>query len=71
MVYSNGLARPAVPVQYLQTKFLDENAIYQDSTTKKYYSGSELNHAGILVPRIKGDFEVIAYHWKKTEISNK
>ena len=71
LVYSNGLARPAVPVQYLQTKFLDENAIYQDSTTKKYYSGSELNHAGILVPRIKGDFEVIAYHWKKTEISNK
>ncbi len=31
--------------------------------TGEIYSGSELNHAGILVPRIKGDFNCFYIHW--------
>lgn len=65
LVYSNGLAQPAVPVQYLQAKYLDDQALYQDSATGETYSGAELNYAGVLVPRVKGDFQVVTYHWKK------
>lgn len=63
LVYSNGLAQPAQTVQYLKTKYLEESALYKDMNTGEIYSGSELNHAGILVPRIKGDFNCFYIHW--------
>ncbi|ALS36923.1 alpha-galactosidase [Enterococcus rotai] len=63
LVYSNGLAQPAQAVQYLKTKYLEESALYKDMRTGEIYSGSELNHAGILVPRIKGDFNCFYIHW--------
>jgi len=63
LVYSNGLAQPAQTIQYLKTKYLEESALYKDMRTGEIYSGSELNHAGILVPRIKGDFNCFYIHW--------
>ncbi|KAF9404575.1 hypothetical protein HW555_014270 [Spodoptera exigua] len=63
LVYSNGLAQPAQAVQYIKTKYLEESALYKDTSTGQVYSGSELNHAGILVPRIKGDFHCFYRHW--------
>lgn len=65
LIYSNGLAQPAVPIHYLKTVYLDSDAIYQDTETENRYSGAELNQAGILIPRIKQDFETAVYHWKK------
>lgn len=65
VVYSHGLAQPAQPLAYLKTKYLDQTAFYQNTITKEVFSGSELNHAGILIPRIKGDFESFALHFKK------
>ncbi|MFC0276543.1 alpha-galactosidase [Enterococcus devriesei] len=65
LIYSNGLAQPAVPIHYLKTVYLDSDAIYQDTETENCYSGAELNQAGILIPRIKQDFETALYHWKK------
>lgn len=67
LVYSNGLAQPAQPIEYLKLKYLDETASYQDTQTQLCYSGSELNQAGILIPRIKGDFESFYCHWIKTK----
>ncbi|MBO0474529.1 alpha-galactosidase [Enterococcus ureasiticus] len=63
LVYSNGLTQPAQPVQYVKTNYLDASAHYKDTETGNIYSGSELNHAGILVPRIKGDFQCFYKHW--------
>lgn len=65
LVYSHGLARPAQAVQYIKTMYLDNEALYEDSEDKKIYSGSELNYAGILVPRIKEDFKCFYKYWKK------
>jgi alpha-galactosidase len=65
LVYFNGLAQAAVPSHYLKTVYLDSESLYQDTTTQKCYSGAELNQAGLLIPRIKADFETIAYHWRK------
>lgn len=65
LLYFNGLAQPAVPLQYLTLRYLNEEDLYQNSETGKYFTGSELNHAGILIPRLKGDFETLMYHWKK------
>ncbi|MGM0175090.1 alpha-galactosidase [Enterococcus sp. DIV0800] len=65
LIYSNGLAQPAVPIHYLKTVYLDSDAIYQDTERENCYSGAELNQAGILIPRIKQDFETAVYHWKK------
>lgn len=67
LVYSNGLAQPAQPVQYLKTKYLEGTSLYKETRTGKVYSGSELNHAGILIPRIKGDFNCFYIHWTVTE----
>lgn len=67
LVYSNGLAQPAQPIEYLKLKYLEETAYYQDTQTQTCYSGSELNQAGILIPRIKGDFESFYCHWIKTK----
>ncbi|WP_086348802.1 alpha-galactosidase [Candidatus Enterococcus clewellii] len=67
LVYSNGLAQPAQAIQYLKTKYLEDTALYKDTSTGKIYSGSELNHAGILVSRIKGDFNCFCIHWTVIE----
>lgn len=64
LIYSNGLARPAQPVQYLKTIYLDPEALYQETTSGEVYSGSELNHAGLLIPRMKGDFQCFYQHWQ-------
>ncbi|MGM0213708.1 alpha-galactosidase [Enterococcus sp. AZ109] len=65
VIYFNGLARPAVPIHQLKTRYLEEQAIYQDLTTGQKISGAELNHAGITIPRIKEDFATLLFHWKK------
>ncbi len=67
LVYSNGLAQPAQTIQYLKTKYLEDAALYKDTSTGKIYSGSELNHAGILVHRIKEDFHCFYIHWTVIE----
>lgn len=68
IIYFNGLARPAVPATYLKTHYLDDQAIYKNEETEEIVSGAELNHAGILIPRIKEDFSTRAFHWKKSVI---
>ena len=65
VVYFNGLARPAVPVNYLKLHYLEDSAIYEDLKTGQQISGAELNHAGITIPRIKEDFATLLFHWKK------
>lgn len=65
VIYFNGLARPAVPVKYLKTRYLEEQAIYKNTATGKLVSGAELNQAGITIPRIKEDFSTLLFHWKK------
>ncbi|KAF1297806.1 alpha-galactosidase [Enterococcus sp. JM4C] len=65
LIYSHGLARPAQTVEYLKTTYLDEEALYKETQTGNIYSGSELNHAGLLIPRIKGDFKGFSLHFTK------
>lgn len=65
LLYFNGLSQPAVPLQYLTLHYLDDESLYQNSESGKVFTGSELNHAGILIPRLKKDFETLTYHWKK------
>ena len=65
LLYFNGLAQPAVPLQYLTLHYLDDESLYQNSESGKCFTGSELNYAGVLIPRLKGDFETLTYHWKK------
>lgn len=65
VVYFNGLARPAVPVNYLPLRYLDNQAIYEETSSGKLYSGSELNYSGITIPRIKSDFKTLIYHFIK------
>lgn len=67
LIYSHGLARPAQPVNYLKLTYLDEQALYQNTTTQEVFSGSELNHAGLLIPRIKGDFHSLMILFDKIE----
>ncbi len=65
MIYFAGLSRPAIPARYLKMRYLDPEAVYEDTTTKQRYSGAELNQAGVLIPRIKEDFATHVLHWKK------
>ncbi|EOH75314.1 alpha-galactosidase [Enterococcus malodoratus] len=65
VIYFNGLARPAVPVKNLKTHYLDDQTIYENIDTGQCVSGSELNYAGIAIPRIKEDFSTLLFHWKK------
>ncbi|HBM5487069.1 MULTISPECIES: alpha-galactosidase [Enterococcus] len=63
VIYFNGLAKPAVPVKYLPLQYLDNHRSYKNVETGLTYSGSELNKAGVTIPRIKGDFETLVYHF--------
>lgn len=65
VIYFNGLARPAVPVKYVKTRYLEEQAIFKNTATGTLVSGAELNQAGITIPRIKEDFSTLLFHWKK------
>lgn len=65
LIYFHGLAQPAQKLQYLKMKYLDNSALYKNTQTDVAYSGSELNHAGILIPRVKGDFQSFYQHWQK------
>ncbi|MGX2946869.1 alpha-galactosidase [Enterococcus alishanensis] len=67
VIYSNGLAQPAVPIHYLKMIYLDNHANYQELASGEQFSGSELNHAGMLIPRIKEDFATVMYHFKKVD----
>ncbi|MGX7418100.1 alpha-galactosidase [Carnobacterium gallinarum] len=65
IIYFNGLARPSVPVQYLPLHYLDESSDYVNQATGETFSGSELNKAGLTIPRIKEDFKTLLFHFKK------
>ncbi|MGM0138509.1 alpha-galactosidase [Enterococcus sp. DIV0755b] len=65
VVYFHGLAQPAQKANYLKTYYLDHDALYQEVNSQAIFSGAELNHAGLLIPRIKGDFETCYFHFKK------
>lgn len=65
VIFFNGLARPAVPVKYVKTRYLEEQAIFKNTATGTLVSGAELNQAGITIPRIKEDFSTLLFHWKK------
>jgi alpha-galactosidase len=67
IVYFNGIARPAVPVNYLPVYYLEDLAIYKDLATGRLYSGSELNYAGVTIPRVKEDYKTLIYHFEKVE----
>ncbi|MCH4169084.1 MAG: alpha-galactosidase [Streptococcaceae bacterium] len=65
VVYFNGLAHPAVPVNYLPLHYLEDQAVYEEIVSGKQFSGSELNYSGITIPRIKSDFKTLIYHFVK------
>lgn len=65
IVYFHGVAQPAQKLAYLQTTYLDPQALYQNTATNEIFSGDELNHAGILIPRLKSDFASFTLHFKK------
>lgn len=67
VIYFNGLARPAVPVNYLPLCYLDTTGCYENMETGEVFSGSELNFAGVSIPRIKEDFKTIMFRFKKIE----
>lgn len=67
IIYFNGIARPAVPVNYLPVYYLENLAIYKDLATGRLYSGSELNYAGVTIPRVKEDYKTLIYHFEKVE----
>lgn len=68
-IYFQGLSRPAMPISYLKMRYLDAEAIYQEVDTQQQFSGTELNQAGILIPRVREDFYTSVFHWKK--VNNK
>lgn len=65
--YFNGIARPAVPVNYLPVYYLEDLATYKDLESGRLYSGSELNYAGVTIPRVKEDYKTLIYHFEKVE----
>ena len=65
IVYFHGVAQPAQKLAYLQTTYLNSQALYQNTATNEIFSGDELNHAGILIPRLKSDFASFTLHFKK------
>ncbi|MHC5248571.1 alpha-galactosidase [Enterococcus sp. LJL90] len=65
LIYSNGLAQPAVPANYLKLHYLDAEAMYRNDATGEVASGAEFNQEGILIPRLKEDFAVMAVHFTK------
>ncbi|EOR22921.1 Alpha-galactosidase [Niallia nealsonii AAU1] len=65
VIYFNGVARPAVPVNYLPVNYLDDYATYKEMDTGRMYSGSELNYAGVTIPRVKEDYKTLIYHFIK------
>ncbi len=65
LVYSNGLAQSAQQIHQLQLKYLDDDADYLEATSQERYSGSELNHAGILIPPMNSDFQSFYRHYQK------
>ncbi|MCB5239034.1 alpha-galactosidase [Niallia circulans] len=65
VIYFNGVARPAVPVNYLPVNYLDDYATYKEMDTGRMYSGSELNYAGVTIPRVKEDYKTLIYHFVK------
>lgn len=67
IIYFNGLARPAVPVNYLPVYYLDNLATYKEIETGRIYSGSELNYAGVTIPRVKEDYKTLIYHFIKVD----
>lgn len=68
-IYFQGLSRPAMPISYLKMRYLDAEAIYQEVDTQQQFSGTELNQAGILIPRVREDFYTSVFHWIK--VNNK
>lgn len=68
-IYFQGLSKPAMPISYLKMHYLDAEAIYQEVDTQQQFSGTELNQAGILIPRVREDFYTSVFHWKK--VNNK
>lgn len=61
----NGLAQAAHPIQHLKLHYFQEDALYEEQSTRQHFSGAELNQAGILIPRIKEDFHTFVFHYKK------
>lgn len=68
-IYFQGLSKPAMPISYLKMHYLDAEAIYQEVDTQQQFSGTELNQAGILIPRVREDFYTSVFHWIK--VNNK
>lgn len=69
VIYFNGLAQPANPINHLKLHYLKSDVIYEELTTHKCYSGAELNQAGLLIPRVKEDFHTFTFHFKKVSSS--
>ncbi len=65
ILYFNLLASPHRPLHYLKTKYLFNDALYENQETKEVFSGSELNQAGLLVSPYSQDFVTKIFHFKK------
>lgn len=65
LIYSHGLAQPSQPIRQLRLQYLDSEANYLETGSGERFSGSELNYAGISIPRLKGDFQSFCRHFQK------
>ncbi|HAQ8741642.1 TPA: hypothetical protein IYB39_001500, partial [Enterococcus faecium] len=44
---------------------LDDEALYQEQTSKRIFSGAELMTVGLYFPDFQGDFQTELLHFKK------
>ncbi|BDP60962.1 hypothetical protein SGC_01753 [Enterococcus faecium EnGen0136] len=56
-------AQPAFHEVYLMG--LDDEALYQEQTSKRIFSGAELMTVGLYFPDFQGDFQTELLHFKK------
>ncbi|WP_159884942.1 alpha-galactosidase [Paenibacillus puerhi] len=58
------LAEPNAPLQRLRLKGLNPSLDYREVDTGEVYGGDELMHAGISLPRAKGDFQSCLFSFR-------
>lgn len=58
------LAEPAEPLRRLKLRGLDPTGVYVDQSTGAEWHGDTLMHAGIQIPRTRGDFQSVSWHFK-------
>jgi len=61
--YSRILAKPNPPFKKLKLKGLDTEFVYKLKDNVQKFGGDELMYIGVNVPRLKGDFQSVVWHF--------